>query len=140
MCSVRVLATRPGAMHREGMSVEMEPDSTPHVARRAHIGGGIRWGHLSCTVGRYGMVTSRLVAYPRALVAKLLVLGGVAWLLIWAMNGPGELELDPGHLVAVTTAWVGLALFSGTAAFLAGALTGRRSWGVRVGAGVAVAG
>lgn len=75
-----------------------------------------------------------------ALVAKVVVLGIVAWLLIWAVNGPAELELEAGNLLAVTTAWMGLGLFSGTAALAAGALTGRRSWALAAGAGVAVTG
>lgn len=75
-----------------------------------------------------------------ALVAKVVVLGIVAWLLIWAVNGPAELELEAGNLLAVTTAWMGLGLFSGTAALAAGALTGRRSWALAAGAGVTVTG
>lgn len=75
-----------------------------------------------------------------ALLARLLVLGLVAFALVWAMNGPGELDLDPGNLLAVTTAWMGLGLFSASAAFAAGAATGRRAPALGAGAGVAVVG
>ena len=75
-----------------------------------------------------------------ALVVKLLVMGAFAWILVWLINGPAELGLHAENLLAVTKAWVGLGLFSATAALAAGAITGRRSWGVGVGAGVAVAG
>lgn len=106
----------------------------------AFTGGAEASGRLELTLAHgVGRVQYALES-ALALLAKMLVLGVVAWLLIWAMNGPGELELDAGNLVAVTTAWIGLGLFSGTAGFAAGALTGRRSWGVGVGAGVAVAG
>lgn len=75
-----------------------------------------------------------------ALLLKLAVLGIVAWLLIWAVDPAAELDLDPGNLTAAIAAWVGLGLIAGTAAFAAGAVTGRRSWGIAVGAGVAVVG
>ena len=75
-----------------------------------------------------------------ALVVKLLALGLVALLVVGAVNGPAELELDPVNLLAVTKALVGVALLSGTAALAGGALTGRRIWGVGVGSAIAVGG
>lgn len=75
-----------------------------------------------------------------ALLVKLLLLGILAYLVVWAMNGPGQLELNPANLAAVTAAWVGLGLLSATAAFAAGAVSGRRAWGLGAGAGVAVVG
>jgi len=106
----------------------------------AFIGGAEESGRLELTlahgVGRVGFALQSALA----LVVKLLVLGAVGWLLIWALNGPAELGLEPANLVAVSTAWVGLALLSATAAFAGGALSGRRSWGIRIGAGVAVLG
>lgn len=106
----------------------------------AFTGGAEESGRLELTLAHgVGRVPYALQS-ALALVAKLVALGIVAWLLIWAMNGPGELDLDAGHLVAVTLAWVGLGLFAGSAAFAVGALTGRRSWAVGAGAGVAVAG
>lgn len=106
----------------------------------AFSGGAEESGRLELTlahgVGRVQYALESVLA----LLVKLLVLGIVTWLLIWAVNGPGELELNPSHLVAVTTAWVGLGLLAGTAAFAAGSLTGSRSWGMGIGAGIAVAG
>ena len=75
-----------------------------------------------------------------ALLAKLLLLGTVALLLIWAVNGPAELELSADNLLAVTKAWVGLGMLTASTAFVVGAVTGRRSWSLGAGAGLAVAG
>lgn len=106
----------------------------------AFIGGAEESGRLELTlahgVGRVGFALQSALA----LVVKLLVLGAVGWLLIWALNGPAELALEPANLLAVSKAWVGLGLLSATAAFAAGALSGRRSWGIGVGAGVAFLG
>lgn len=78
----------------------------------AFTGGAEESGRLELTLAHgVGRVQYALES-ALALLAKMLVLGVVAWLLIWAMNGPGELELDAGNLVAVTTAWIGLGLFS----------------------------
>ncbi|WP_454295266.1 ABC transporter permease subunit [Salana multivorans] len=106
----------------------------------AFIGGAEESGRLELTLAHaVGRVRYALES-ALALLVRLLALGAVAWLLVWAMNGPGELDLVPVNLIAGTAAWVGLGLFSGAAAFAAGALTGRRLWGVGVGAGVAVIG
>jgi len=106
----------------------------------AFTGGAEESGRLELTlahgVGRVPYALQSAVA----LLLKLVVLGIVAYLLILAMNGPAELGLDAMNLIAVTKAWVGLGLFSAAAAFAVGSLTGRRSWAVGSGAGVAVAG
>ena len=106
----------------------------------AFTGGAEESGRLELTLAHgVGRVPYALQS-ALALLLKLVVLGVVAYLLIWAMNGPAELELDPMNLIAVTKAWVGLGLFSAGAAFAVGALTGRRSWALGAGAGVAVVG
>ena len=106
----------------------------------AFIGGAEESGRLELTLAHdVGRVQYALES-AAALVVKLLILGLVAWVVVWAVNGPAELELDAGNLLFVTKAWVGVGLLSATAALAAGALTGRRVWGVGVGAGVAVVG
>ena len=106
----------------------------------AFIGGAEESGQLELTlahgVGRVGYALESAVA----LVVKLVALGVVAGLVVWAVNGPAGLDLAAANLLAVTTAWVGVGLLSGSAALLAGAAMGRRIWGVAVGSGVAVAG
>jgi ABC-2 type transport system permease protein len=106
----------------------------------AFVAGAEESGRLELTLAHgVGRVQYALES-AAALTVKLLALGLVAWLVVWAVNGPGELELDPVNLLAVTKAWVGLGLVSATAALAAGALTGRRTWGTGVGAGIAVTG
>lgn len=106
----------------------------------AFTGGAEESGRLELTLAHgVGRVPYALQS-ALALLLKLVVLGIVAYVLIWALNGPAELELDAMNLIAVTKAWVGLGLFSAAAAFAVGSLTGRRSWAVGAGAGVAVAG
>ena len=91
---------------------------------------------LSHAVGRVGYAVQSALA----LLIKLVIFGVVAWLLIWAMNGPSELGLEPGDLTAATVAWVGLGLLSAAVAFAVGAVTGRRMWAIGAGALVPVAG
>lgn len=106
----------------------------------AAIGGAEESGRLelvlSHAVGRtrYGLESAL------AIVVKLLVLGGVVWIVIWMLNEPAELELDAVDLLAVTVAWVGLGAIIAAVALAAGALTGRRAWGIGAGAVVAVGG
>ena len=106
----------------------------------AFIGGAEESGRLELTFAHgVGRVHYALES-AAALVVKLLVLGMVAYAVVWVVNGPAELELDVGNLLSVTVAWVGVGLLSATAALAGGALTGRRVWGVGVGSGVAVVG
>ena len=106
----------------------------------AFIAGAEESGRLELTlahaVGRLQYSFESAVA----VILKVLLLGVVAFVLILALNRPAKLDLDPNHLVAVTTAWVSLGLVSGLAALAAGAFTGRRSWAFGAGAGVAVLG
>lgn len=97
--------------------------------------------------GRLELVLSHAVGRARyalesalALLVKLIVLGAVVWVLVWALNGPAELDLDPVGLLAVTIAWMGIGALCATVALAVGALTGRRIWGIGAGAAVAVAG
>ncbi len=106
----------------------------------AYTGGAEESGRLELTLAHGVGRAQYALESAAALLVKLLLLGLVAFLLIWAVSGPSELELDAENLLAVTTAWVGLALFTASAAFAAGALSGRRSRGLGVGAGIAVAG
>jgi ABC-2 type transport system permease protein len=106
----------------------------------AYTGAAEESGSLELTlahgVGRVQYATEAAAA----MTMKLLLLGAVAYVLVWIMNGPGQLGLDAGNLAAVTLAWVGLGLFTASAAFATGAASGRRSWALGAGAAVAVVG
>ncbi|MBD7956361.1 ABC transporter permease subunit [Microbacterium sp. Sa4CUA7] len=106
----------------------------------AAIGGAEESGRLELTLAHAVGRVQYALESAAAVLVKLLLLGVVAWAAIALLNGPAELDLQLGKLVAVVFAWVGVGLFSATAALAAGAVTGRRAWGLGVGAGVAVAG
>lgn len=75
-----------------------------------------------------------------AILARLLVLGVVVGLSVWALDGPSELGLDPPGIVAETLALLGLTMLSAMLALAVGALTGRRTAATAAGAGIAVYG
>ncbi|WP_404474331.1 ABC transporter permease subunit [Microbacterium aerolatum] len=75
-----------------------------------------------------------------SVLVRLLWLGVFAGLVVWAMNGPAELELEPARIVGASVSLVGLAFLAAGAALLAGAATGRRIWATGVGAGISVLG
>jgi len=84
--------------------------------------------------GQYALETALSV------LIRMLWLGAFAGLVIWSLNGPAELALDPARIVGASAALVGLAFLTAGAALLAGAATGRRAWATGVGAGIAVLG
>lgn len=75
-----------------------------------------------------------------SVLVRLAWLGVFSGLIIWALNEPSELGLDPVRLVDASAAMIGLAFLSAAGALLAGALTGRKIWATGVGAGIAVLG
>ncbi|MGB3374403.1 MAG: ABC transporter permease subunit [Microbacterium sp.] len=75
-----------------------------------------------------------------SVLVRLIWLGLFAGLTVWALNGPAELELEPGRLIGASAGLIGLAFLTAGAALLAGAATGRKIWATGVGAGIAVLG
>lgn len=84
--------------------------------------------------GQYALETALSV------LVRLVWLGAFADLVIWGLDGPAELELEPVRIIGASAALVGLAFLTAGAALLAGAATGRRIWATGVGAGIAVLG
>lgn len=75
-----------------------------------------------------------------AVLVRLLWLGAFSGLVVWALNGPAELDLEPVRILGAGAALTGLAFLTAAAALLAGSATGRRVWATGVGAGIAVLG
>lgn len=75
-----------------------------------------------------------------SVLVRLVWLGVFAGLVVWALNDPAELELEPVRILGASSALVGLAALTAGAALLAGAATGRRIWATGAGAGIAVLG
>lgn len=106
----------------------------------AFIGGAEESGRLELTLAHgVGRVQYALES-AGALVLRLTALGAVGLVVVLALNGPSGLGLGAGHVLAATVAWVSLGILSASAALAVGAASGRRSWGVGAGAGVAVLG
>jgi ABC-2 type transport system permease protein len=103
-------------------------------------GGAEESGRLELTLSHGVGRLQYALESTLALLLKLVALGAVAFVLISAINRPSELDLEVGNLAAVTIAWVGLGALAATAAFAAGALTGRRSWAIGFGAALALTG
>lgn len=104
------------------------------------VGGDEESGLLELILAH--SVTRGQVVFERALALLLRVaaLSLLVFLLVLGLNGPAELGIDVGHLAGAVVLFAGLALLSGTAALCAGALTGRRVYGLAAGAAVAVLG
>jgi ABC-2 type transport system permease protein len=75
-----------------------------------------------------------------AVLVKLAWLCLVSFAVVLMLSEPAELEVDTANLVAATTALFGLVSLSAIAAVAVGALTGRRTWSLGAGAGIAVYG
>lgn len=75
-----------------------------------------------------------------AALVRLLWLGAFSGLVVWGLNGPAELELEPVRIIGASAALIGLAFLTAAAALFAGAATGRRIWATGTGAGIAVLG
>jgi ABC-2 type transport system permease protein len=97
-------------------------------------------GQLELTLA-HGVIRGQVFAERTAAVlVKLLWLALVCFLAVLALNGPSELGIEADLLLATVTAFFGLTALSAVAAITVGAVTGRRSWALGAGAGVAVYG
>jgi len=106
----------------------------------AAVGGDEESGLLELTLAH--SVTRVQVVLERALaiLVRIALLTTLVFVLVLVLNGPAKLEIDVGHLFGAVLLFAALALLSGTAALCAGALTGRKVYGVAAGAAVAVLG
>lgn len=104
----------------------------------AAIAGDEEDGRLELTLAH--AVTRTRVLFERglAILLKLTALIAFGVLLILALNGPSELELEPVNVLITGFAQLGLGVLMFTTAYAVGAVTGRRSWAVVAGAIVAV--
>ena len=91
---------------------------------------------LAHGVGRVGYALES----AGAILVRLAWLGVFAGVVVAVLNDSAQLDIEPIHILDATVVFVGLTMLAGSAALLVGALSGRRSWGVAAGAGIAVAG
>lgn len=104
----------------------------------AALAGDEETGRLELTLAH--AVTRNRVLWERAaaILLKLTAMLAVALVAVLALNGPSDLELEPGNVLATAVAQLGLAALCFATAYAVGAATGRRSWAVSAGAAVAV--
>jgi ABC-2 type transport system permease protein len=97
-------------------------------------------GQLELTLA-HGVTRGQLFAERTAAVLlKLVWLVLVSVAMVLALNGPAELDIETGPLLATAAAFLGLTFLSAVAAIAVGGMTGRRSWALGAGAAVAVYG
>ena len=106
----------------------------------AAIAGDEENGSLELTLAHGVSRTQLVLERTAAIVARLIVLVGVAVVMILALNGSAELGIEIEQLLGTAAALLGLSLMTATAAIAVGALTGRRAYASAAGAGIAVAG
>ena len=89
---------------------------------------------LAHRISRPQFVTEAVIG----IVVKVIVVSAVAWATIALLNGPSQLDIDLGNLTWAMVSLGVLALAIGTLSLAGGILTGQKSGGIRVGAGVTV--
>lgn len=106
----------------------------------AAIAGAEETGKLELTLAHGVSRVQYTLESALAVLVRLLWLGAFATLLVIALDGPSQLDLEPAHVVAASAALVGLTMLSAAFALAVGALTGRRVLATAAGAGIAVLG
>lgn len=104
------------------------------------IGGAEESGRLELTLAHGVGRVQYAVESSVAVLLKVLWLGVVSAILVTVLDGPSQLGIDGGHIIAASAALCGLAFVSAAAALLLGAATGRRIVATAAGAGIAVVG
>ncbi|MDU0349361.1 ABC transporter permease subunit [Actinomyces sp. MRS3W] len=102
------------------------------------IAGAEETGRLELTLAHAVGRVQYAAESAATLIIRLAVLGVVTAAGLALLNAPAELELTARNVAAVTLAWVSLAVVSGAASLATGACTGRHSWALGVGGGVAL--
>ena len=89
----------------------------------------------------HGVTRGQLFAERTAAVlVKLAWLCLVSFVVVLVLNEPAELDIEVANLVATTTVFFGLVALGATVAIAVGGMTGRRTWALGAGAGIAVYG
>jgi ABC-2 type transport system permease protein len=107
----------------------------------AHAGGGEEEsGRLELDLAHSISRTSYALQAMLTLILKFLLLGGVSYGVIAALNGPSELDLDTLRLLGAVGSLTALGTLIAATALAGGIMTGRTSFGVAAGTVVTVGG
>jgi len=103
------------------------------------IAGDEERGTLELTLAHGVSRTQVVLERAAAITVKLVAL--VAWitLVVLVLNGPSELDLEPGNVLAAGVALLGLTLLIAMVGVAAGSIVGRRVIATTAAAGLAVA-
>lgn len=104
----------------------------------AAIGGDEESGQLELTLAHGVTRVQVVLERALALAGRVVLLTGLVFVLILLLNDSAGLGLSTGNLFGASVIFAGLALLTGTAALLGGAVSGRKTIGLACGAGVGV--
>lgn len=106
----------------------------------AAVGGDEESGQLELTLA-HGVTRMQLVLERAlALYLRVVLLIGLVFVLVLLLNDSAQLSIRPENLFGASVLFAGLTLLSGSTALLAGAVSGRKNYGLIAGAAVAVLG
>ncbi len=106
----------------------------------AAIAGADESGRLELDLAHSIGRTQYALESALSVLVRLLWLGVLAGVIVWAQNEPSQLGIDPPRLIGATLALVGVSFLSAATGLFVGALTGRTMWATGAAAGVAVLG
>lgn len=106
----------------------------------AAVGGDEESGQLELTLAHGVTRVQVVLERALALCLRVVVLSAMVFVLVRLLNEPARLGIKPENLFGATVMFAGLSLLTGTAALLAGAARGRRTYGLAAGAAVGVLG
>jgi ABC-2 type transport system permease protein len=106
----------------------------------AAVGEDEESGQLELTLAHGVKRVQVVLERGLALLLRVVLLAALVFVLVLLLNGPSRLGVEPGNLFGAAILFAGLALLSGSAALCAGAVTGRRTYGLAAGAAVGVLG
>lgn len=106
----------------------------------AAVGGDEESGQLELTLAHGVTRTQVVLERALALALRIVVLAATVFVLVLLLNEPSQLGIAPRNLFGATILFAGLALLSGSAALFVGAVSGRKAYGLAVGAAVGVLG
>jgi ABC-2 type transport system permease protein len=104
------------------------------------VGGDEESGQLELTLAHGVTRTQVVLERALALLLRVVLLAALVFVLIRLLNESAQLEILPENLFGASVLFAGLALLTGTVALCVGAITGRRTYGLAVGAAVGVLG
>ncbi|WP_320538360.1 ABC transporter permease subunit [Pseudarthrobacter sp. IC2-21] len=106
----------------------------------AAVGGDEESGQLELTLAHGVTRVQVVLERALALAVRVLLLSALVFVLVRLLNDSAQLNIRPEDLFGASVLFAGLSLLTGTAALCAGAVSGRKTYGLAAGAAVGVLG